>query len=245
MLLRAANGCFETFLLRRSARSAFAPDAYVFPGGALDDDDFSIEAAERTLDIDATRLHAEFRGLVTPHDAAALCIAALRELFEEAGVLFARPSDGGRAVSRAALADARARLRAGEASFPQVLRDLDRRVDAGALAFFSRWVTPPSEPRRYDTYFFVARMPDDQTPVADADETHDGRWIAPREALADFARGVLHLVYPTIKHLERLAAFDDLDAAIAFARSKPVITVAPYTSPQNGFKMPPELEGVW
>lgn len=240
MLLRPRAVGFEVFLLRRSAHSAFAPDAYVFPGGALDDDDSTVEASERTLDAQPERLQREFRGLVGPADAAALCVAALRELFEEAGVLFASS-----AASERAIEDGRARLRFGDARFSQVLHDLECRADIGALALFSRWITPPNEPRRYDTYFFIARMPADQTPVADADETHDGRWIAPSDALAAFERGDLHLVYPTIKHLERLTAFDDLDTLFAFTRSKPIVTVAPYTSPQNGFKMPPELEGVW
>jgi 8-oxo-dGTP pyrophosphatase MutT (NUDIX family) len=192
--------------------SAFAPDAFVFPGGAIDDDDFSPAASERTLGLEPARLHPEFRGLAAPRDAAALSIAALRELLEESGVLLAGP---------------------------------DGRADAGKLVLFSRWITPPNEPRRFDTYFFLARMPDDQTAVADAAETHDGRWIAPLDALAEFSRGALHLVYPTIKHLERLIAFDNLEALFAFARSKPVTTIAPYTSPQNGFKMPPDLEGTW
>ena len=236
MLLRPAVAGFEVYMLRRNARSAFAPDAYVFPGGVIDEGDSSPLARERVAGIETVG----FRGAAGADDAVALCVGALRELFEEAGVLLVDSP-----VDAAVLDAARRRLRSGEMSFAHALLDLDRHADAGALTFFSRWITPPNESRRYDTFFFVARMPEHQTPAADSDETHDGRWIAPGDALAECARGALHLVYPTIKHLERLAAFDDLGAFVAFAHAKPVIPVAPYTSPQNGFRMPPELEGAW
>ena len=245
MLLRPAAGGFEAFLVRRSTRSSFAPDAYVFPGGAIDAADASSQASERTLGLDPARLRAEFRESIEPAVAAAISIAALRELFEEAGVLFAVSLSGDALHDPGALSDARRRLRDDPVTFADVLRDLNCRADARALTFFSRWITPPGEPRRYDTHFFLARMPEHQTPLADADETHDGRWLSPRDALGAHARGEMHLVYPTIKHLERLATFDDLDALAAFARDKPIVTVAPYALPQNGFKIPPELENAW
>ncbi len=118
-------------------------------------------------------------------------------------------------------------------------------ADTQALTRFSHWITPPSEPRRYDTHFFFAVAPPDQVALADAIETHDGVWIPPAEALARQRAGTMHLVYPTIKHLERLTAFDSVEAAREFAKNKSVITVAPDTTADGGFVMPPDLENAW
>jgi recombination protein RecT len=110
-------------------------------------------------------------------------------------------------------------------------------ADAGVLTLFSHWVTPESERRRYDVHFFLTRLPAGQHPVADATETHDGLWVAPNEALARGDRGSLLLIYPTRKHLERLAQFQSIDELLSFARSKPIHTVlAPLTE---------SLEGLW
>jgi 8-oxo-dGTP pyrophosphatase MutT (NUDIX family) len=176
MLIRNATPGIEVLLLRRSATTAFAAGAFVFPGGALDDAD--ADSLERT---------------------------AVRELFEEARV----------------------------------------RLPEDALVRFSHWITPPGEARRFDTHFFVARAPNDQVARADERETHDLRWISPSDALAQYAVGALHLVYPTIKHLERLAEFADVDALLAYARAKKIVTVAPYALVVDGYAMPADLEGCW
>ena len=177
MLVRTkrANAGIEVFMVRRSARSPFAPDAVVFPGGALDPED------------------------------ADLAAAAVREFEEETGV----------------------------------------RLERSSLVPFSHWITPPNEGRRYDTHFFLAAAREDHAPVADEHETHDGRWLDPSDALEAEREGALRLMYPTIKHLERLAAFASVDALMTFARAKPIVTVAPPVSPDAGYVMPAELEGAW
>jgi recombination protein RecT len=240
MLLRPKAGRgFELFMLRRSARSAFAPDAFVFPGGALEPQDD--ETAQR-LEISDARLSVEARPLV---------VTALRELFEEAGVLFALDASGAPVGAQqiqprhAELQGLRERIARGETTFETALAGFKWRLDARPLAPFSHWLTPNSEARRFDTWFFAARTPAGQTPLADADETHDGRWIAPGDALAEQRAGTMHVVYPTIKHLERLAAFESVDEVLAFARSKQILTVAPDTSHELGYAMPAELEGRW
>jgi hypothetical protein len=121
------------------------------------------------------------------------------------------------AAERDRIDAARAQLRSGARSFEEVLRENDWYADASALVYFSHWITPPTEPRRYDTHFFLAIAPD-QLALADADETHDGVWIAPGDALQRYRDGTFRLVYPTIKHLERLAPFDSIDALTRFAR---------------------------
>jgi 8-oxo-dGTP pyrophosphatase MutT (NUDIX family) len=257
ILARPAAGGFEVFMLRRSSRSTFVPDAFVFPGGTVDDDDTSDDTRSRTLGLDAARLRSEFRATVPaelPADGAAideslasgLCVAALRELFEEAGVALARTAAGAPLGSDAheRMRDARGRLRSGSIAFVDVLRENDWYADAAALTYFSHWITPPTEPRRYDTHFFLAVAPD-QTAIADADETHDGLWIAPRAALERFRAGQFRLVYPTIKHLERIAPYSTIDALTEFARTKPVLTIMPTGSPYDDFAMPASLEDAW
>ena len=249
ILVRSASDAgLEVLLVRRSRRSAFAPDAYVFPGGALDERD-----REGALPMPEPRI-AESALLPSPLPRpdpltlGALRIAAARELLEEAGIVLARSqgvreSDG--VVAPEIRAAIRASLRNGRPSFVHVVTSFGLRPATEELVLFSRWITPPDEPRRFDAYFFVARTPDGQVATADAIETHDGLWLAPGEALAQYAIGRLHLVYPTIKHLERLAAFDDVDALLEFAARKPIVTIAPDRSPERGFSLPLSLEGSW
>jgi len=250
---------FEVYLARRSARSAFAPDAFVFPGGTIDAADASPQMQSRVLGLDAARVDAEFRAAVSNElrssepaiaraDACALLVAALRELFEEAGVLFAQTA-GGRLVVAAMLEERgataeRVRILNGSLAFADFLAAHDWYADAGALTLFSHWITPPSEPRRYNTHFFFASAPADQAALADADEMHDGIWIGPTRALEQYRNGTMHLVYPTIKHLERLANFDSIEAALAYAKSKPIVTIMPADAGED-FAIPPLLEGAW
>ncbi|MHB8177938.1 MAG: NUDIX hydrolase [Vulcanimicrobiaceae bacterium] len=259
MLLRDAPRGIELFMLRRSARSAFVPDAYVFPGGALDARDSEPATLGRMVGLDAARIRAEFRAEVPaalPTDvpapgedqAAGLYVAALRELFEEAGVLLACDAGGSGlrvTTSPQRIGELREGLHADALTFKQVLAAFDAYGDARALTLFSHWITPPNEARRFDTWFFLAAAPSAQNALADAGETHDGLWIAPAQALARHAQGQFHLVYPTVKHLERLTGFADMASLIAYAAGKPIVTIAPDTSPDVGFVLPVELEGRW
>jgi 8-oxo-dGTP pyrophosphatase MutT (NUDIX family) len=250
---------FEVYLARRSAASAFAPDAFVFPGGTIEAQDGSEAARARTIGLEPERIATEFRAtvppelpsdqpLVEPETAGALCIGALRELFEEAGVLLAR-TPGGAPIDAAStdwqrISAERAAVRNGACSFAEFLAAHDWYADARAVRLFSHWVTPPSEPRRYDTHFFLAAAPFDQAALADACETHDGLWIAPADALARAREGTMRLVYPTIKHLQRLAHFRSVEAAFDFAGIKPVLTVMPRDGAGN-FEIPASLENAW
>jgi 8-oxo-dGTP pyrophosphatase MutT (NUDIX family) len=226
MIARRGRTGIEFYLLRRSSRSAFMPDIYVFPGGRIEPNDAASRAREQ--------LAGE-----TNSPEPAWVYAAARETFEECGLLFAT-----RAVDAAELAEWRRRMLASAITFTELLDALDTRIDAAALRYFSRWITPAAEPRRFDTHFFVARAPDGQVAAADAHETHDGPWIAARDALARNAAGDFALSLPTVKHLERVGAFDSIDALLAYAAHKPIHTVMP--EPGDGrFAIPAALEGVW
>ncbi len=230
MVVREGTEGPLVFMVRRSARSAFLPDLYVFPGGRVD-------AADRE---DAARLLTGSAGPVDPVYA----LTAARETFEEVGLLFAdRPVEAG------ALAAARRALLAGETTFGQALRGLGVAVDASRLHYFSNWITPKGEfARRFDTRFFAARAPQDQVAEADAFEVSDGRWLRPADALAAHARGEIGLIFPTIKHLERIAPYATVDALLDFARTKPILTVSPELQEVRDGRvivMQPELENAW
>jgi recombination protein RecT len=218
----------QVFMVRRSARAVFLPDQYVFPGGRVDDED---------RDAAARRLH----GSAGEIDAA-YAMTAARETFEEVGLLFAD-----RPVHVEQLAGLRRAMHAGEIAFGDVLERLNVSIDASQLQYFSRWITPEAElaTRRFDARFFVARAPQDQVAEADATEVLDGRWIAPADALAANARGEINLIFPTIKHLERIAPYATVDELMTFARTKPIVTVSPDVQPGPRFLLVPELENAW
>lgn len=260
MLARPAPRGFELYMARRSRHSAFAADAYVFPGGAVEPQDFAEQTRARTLGLDDERIAVEFRAAIPselpsgepPVDrasAGALITAALRELFEEAGILLARTRGGdavnAKTIRSSEVQGARASIARGELSFERFLNARDWYADGGALALFSHWITPPSESRRFNAHFFVARAPTGQTGFADAAEMHEGVWIAPADALARGREGRFHLVYPTIKHLQRLATFGTLDDLETFARTKPILTMLPNATDARGFAIPPALEDAW
>ncbi|HZT14085.1 MAG TPA: hypothetical protein VFA29_14895 [Candidatus Baltobacteraceae bacterium] len=263
MLVRPAKHAgLEVYMLRRSEASHFVPDVYVFPGGALEAADMSAEMLARTRGIDEPALQAQFRiqpspSLPAPHDAptpreaAGLLVAGVRELFEEAGVLLAcRPSGepltGERMQSIAAVLEAaRPEVAQGRMRFDELLGRLDLQADARALTLFSQWITPPVYPRRYNAHFFVAIAGEDQAAAADALETHDGVWIAPHDALEACSHGTFSMVYPTIKHVERLAQFADTDSLLGFARTKAIYSVMPQTPGAHQFALPAELEYAW
>ena len=256
MLVRPRGGTagYEVFMLRRSAKSAFAPDVFVFPGGTVDEADSGPATLARIDGLGEDRLARLFRSTPTAllaDEAAelqhggrqALLVAALREVFEECGMLLT--AGQGDLEDTRELATLRAELHAGARTFGEILEILDVRADAGALELFSQWITPPGEStRRFDAHFFIARA-NAQSPRADTIETHDEVWIEPAEALRRNKAGTFAMVYPTIKHIERLAQFSSVDEVMAFARQKPIIRIMPNMTPQAGFVMPAELEYAW
>jgi 8-oxo-dGTP pyrophosphatase MutT (NUDIX family) len=207
MMLRAAGAGFAVYLTRRSERARFMPGAYVFPGGAVDAADGEPAARNRLF------------GAVDGIDGA-FAIAALRELFEEAGVLIACRHDGSPArIPPDSLRDLRRALVQGR-TFAALLSEDDLHLDARELVYYSNWITPLAEPLRFDTHFFIASPPEGQIAEADAVEVHDGVWLEPRAALDEAAHDRLQLMFPTRKHLERLAEFDSLERFLAHARQR-------------------------
>lgn len=264
MLVRPSGdeAAFEVYMLRRSETSHFVPDVYVFPGGTLDDADTSERALARARGVNPEDLRKQYRARIAPAfpapfgspeepQAAGLLIAAVRELFEEAGVLLACDASGNALSARDLephrdrLHTARAAVHSGELPFWKLLEELDLYADAHALALFSQWITPPVYPKRYNAHFFVALAEREQTALADALETHDGVWIEPQEALEKYELGKFRMVYPTIKHIERLAQFETAAQVMEFARTKTIYTIMPDTPAEREFSLPTDLEFAW
>ncbi len=216
MLVRDAPGdpatdghsAVEVFMLRRNLRSAFVAGASVFPGGAVDADDRLAPVSGLVHGVDAATADSR---LGVAQGGLGFWVAAIRESFEEAGVLLARDASTGAGVAPelvAALAPRRAAVASAEQSFAELLRPHGLVLDAGALRVFAHWITPEPAPRRYDTWFFVAPAPVGHTYEHDFDETVASEWVRPAAALERARRGELELIYPTFKSLQALARFE-------------------------------------
>lgn len=209
LLLRDEPEAFSVFLVRRHGGSGFMAGAHVFPGGVLDDADVPLGEmlVGRTADECAALL-----GEDDPARSAALFVTAIRETFEEAGVLLAEgaPED---------LAPLRAR-HAADDDFGALLRAAGLHLSGAALVPQARWITPTVEKRRYDTRFFVARAPAGQRATHDAKETTESCWMRPAEALDAEGRGELRLPPPTARTLEHLARFASVDEVFADAAAR-------------------------
>ncbi len=207
-------------MLRRNLRSDFVGGAYVFPGGSVDEGDREVEVLARVVGLDEVVAR---RRLGLTEGALPYFVAALRELFEEAGLLLASPASGGELLDdpdRARrLAEARLALNAGERTFADLLRAEDLLLEAGELAYLAHWVTPVGPPRRFDTRFFVAAAPRGQTAGHDEGETVDSRWLTPREALAAHAAGEMEMILPTVTNLRAIEGHHDVETAVAAVRA--------------------------
>ena len=213
----------EVLLLERHAASAFAPGALVFPGGKLDPIDATLpDGCVRwsAPDAWATRL-----GVADTGQARALLVAAVRETFEEAGVLLACHADGtalaDRPLPAAEVASVRDRMAARDGShdWARWLLRHGLLLDLDALVMWSWWVTPAGLPRRFDTRFLIAALPPGQHASHDAVETTAMRWTTPAAALSAYATGQLHVIYPTRCTLEQLDAHPTAAAAVRAARA--------------------------
>ena len=196
MLLRAARGGLEVLLTQRPATMAFAADMHVFPGGAVDAGDADPRVAKRSRPA-------------SDSEEAAARAAAVRELFEEAGVLLAEGRGAWPSSDR--VAEARAGLLDGNATIADVAETLDVDLRTDLLAPLSRWVTPPFVDRRFDVRFFAAELPAAATPSFVGDEVVAHRWITPRAALDERAAGTIGLWVPTSATLQQLEYVRSVD----------------------------------
>ena len=223
MLVRDAVQGIEVFMLRRARSMAFAASMLVFPGGRVDvrDTDDDLRWAGPSAQEWAQRMdcgQSEARGFIA---------AAVREVFEETGVLLAgTDGEGGRLADPAARRRARAALEVGEIPLSQLLEETGTDLRSDLLTYRAHWVTPEIEPRRYDTRFFVAELPAGQEPDGDTSEAEEAAWVRPEDALARHADGALALMPPTLVCLEDLAAAGSVSRAMTAPPAVP--RVLPY-----------------
>ena len=214
MLVRDAPE-LEVFMLRRNHSSAWIAGASVFPGGAIDEHDRDRSWVGRSTGWTDERAS---RALGVVSGGLAFFVGAIRETFEEAGVLLARGADG-RAVDggTAELHAERDALNDGRIDFAAVVARHDLVLATDELALFSHWVTPPGGPRRYDTWFFVARAPAGRYRHDDV-ELIESSWVRPAAALQAADEGAIDLILPTRRNLEALARFSLATDVLAAAR---------------------------
>ena len=227
ILLRPADTTpFEVLLLRRTGRAGFLANALVFPGGRVDPADAA--HAEHLLEPAGGPEQAAHR-LGEPVErldvARALWVAAMRETFEEAGVLLGAspPPD------ETTLQSMRAELNEGRLDFGAVLTRLQVRLDPTRLQYVARWITPEIEPKRFDTRFFLARVASDQAASHDDRETTQSAWVSPSEIVAECDAGRASLAPPTYRILETLARQPSIDAVFESRAELPPVVRPRFT----------------
>ena len=219
LLVRDSAHGVEVFMQQRATAADFG-GMYVFPGGKVDaiDGHDDIEALCVGLD---DRAASAWVGV--PSGGLAFWVAALRECFEECGVLLAYGADGSLIDPDAPAAHDRYRahqaaLQGGSSSLAQLCRAESLRLAVDRMTYFSHWITPEGPPRRYDTRFFIAAVPGDQQGRHDEWEATDSVWTRPEDALARRARGELQMITPTVTTLQSICAADNVAALLARVR---------------------------
>lgn len=228
LLLRdGASEEIEVFMMVRHHEIEFSSGALVFPGGSVDAGDGEIIARPELYSVgeggDATELSFK--------------IAAIRETFEESGILLARPRGSNELVDakQAAHIEAghRAALSERKTTFLDVLTEAGMVLALDALVPYARWITPEGMPKRFDTWFFLAAAPPEQLGAHDGRESTNSLWLSPREAIAGGESGRFKLPFPTTRNLIKLGKQPNVRAALDDARGKPVVTVMPVMTRLN------------
>ena len=251
LLRERAEGPYELFLMRRGRNQAFMGGAYVFPGGRLDEADADPELAVCIGGLSAADAKRLLQETDLPEATAlGLFVAAIRETFEEAGVLLARDVRGDLVdLSAPETADRFAAYRLELHENRMTLRDLAQREGLlyapDLLTPYSHWITPEIETRRFDTRFLLARLPEGQVPVHDRMELTESRWLTPAFALTEHAAGRIVLMPPTLKTIEELLTFSNAGQLFAAARSQRIPTILPdafWTADSFGIRLPHDSE---
>jgi 8-oxo-dGTP pyrophosphatase MutT (NUDIX family) len=230
------EGEIEVFMMVRHHQIEFNSGALVFPGGSVDPGDHEIAGKPELCD----------GGAGLDPQALSFRIAAIRETFEESGILLARPRGSNELLSAARAAKIGAAFRAAadkDKGFLKVLTDNGNLLALDELVPYAHWITPEGMPKRFDTHFFLAAAPPEQVGAHDGRESTDSIWISPREALAGGDSGRFKLPFPTTRNLIKLAKHRTVAAALDAARQDRIVTVMPVMTRLNGgrqLRIPPD-----
>lgn len=226
MLLRDGEPGLEVFMVVRHHQIDFASGALVFPGGKLDEGDKAPAIRARCDGADGVS-----------DDELAIQVAAIREAFEECGVLLARPNGSTSFVDGKRLEGMepwRNKLHKGEVPMADFLEQEDLHLACDALVPFAHWITPKMMPKRFDTYFYLAAAPDDHLAVHDGHESVDSVWIEPAAALKDAEEKRRTIIFPTRLNVEKLGRSLNVAAALSTAQATQVVTVEPVVREIDG-----------
>jgi 8-oxo-dGTP pyrophosphatase MutT (NUDIX family) len=228
MIVRDLAGGMQVLMLRRNSQSVWVGGAYLFPGGGVDPLDRGEEIAPYCRgrdDSDASRL------LGIESGGRGFFVAAVRECFEEAGILLATAGDAPLSFGDQPTADRftehRRRLNAGETTLAEICAAENLVLDLDRVGYFSHWITPEGAPRRYDTRFFVAVVPESQEALHDDSEVVASVWLEPADALARHKAGELDIMFPTMKNLEAIGRFRTAGELTAAAAAAEVPAILP------------------
>lgn len=204
----------------------FASGALVFPGGKADPQDFD------------ESLLSHLHGCDTKPDMRAVQVSAIREAFEECGVLLAYDESGAMigAQRLAGLQQYRELLNAGSLPLLKFLRQEKLTLACDQLTHFAHWITPPMMAKRFDTHFYLAVAPVDHLAIHDGYESVDSVWITPQQAIADAQAGKRIIIFPTLRNIEKLACSTSVTEAIDAAVENPVVSVIPWTEQRDDGK---------
>ena len=220
LLVRDGAGGLEIFMVERHHQIDFASSALVFPGGKVDAADG--DAALRPRCAGAGRLD---------DGELALRVAAVRETFEESGVLIARRRGATALLTQAEVGPIEARERsellAGRIAFGEIAARQGLELACDVLVPFAHWITPEFMPKRFDTHFFLVAAPPDQAAAHDGRESVDSLWIAVEQAIDDARAKRRSIIFPTLRNLVKLGRSRSVAAALERARREPIVTVLP------------------
>jgi 8-oxo-dGTP pyrophosphatase MutT (NUDIX family) len=224
---------FDVFLLKRHEKSSFMGGNYVYPGGRVDRDDGSLEICSFSKGVTIDEAQKILGGTFSPEESFAHWIAAIRELFEEAGVLLAYDQEGNlfqikNQDNREKFLYYRGSLQKGELGICDIAQKEGLFFALDQLKYYAHWITPEARSERFDTHFFLARYPSGQEASHDERETTVGIWITPRDALDENMKGEVALSPPTLKTLEDLSRFKTINEVFTSLRNteiKPILPV--------------------
>lgn len=234
ILLRDGRISPEVLMLERHSNSVFLPDMYVFPGGRVEDQDHGL--AEHMTGFTADQARAALP-VVEEELALGFFVAAIRETFEECGLLLARRRGESKLIDAAGateLARHRLEVQEGTTSFRELIEKERLDLAADLLEVHAHWITPDTSPLRYDTIFFSALAPKGHLALHDGIESTKHIWMRPEDALEQRARQELRMIFPTTCNLETLAGFKNASAALKASGKREVVTVLPVVRERDG-----------
>ena len=234
MLLRDSPQGMEVFMVVRHHQIDFASGALVFPGGKVDKQDRD----ERVI----SRLSAYPKAET---DQGTLRAAAIREAFEESGILLARRKGGSAVVGDSDLDRWREGLNKHTLTLGDLLVEGNLELACDDLAHFSHWITPEFMPKRFDTHFYLARVPADQIAGHDGHENVDSVWIRPKQVIEDAANKTRTVIFPTLSNVVRLAQYDSVEEAFAGTLRSTIVPIRPWmeTRPDGRYVCIPKDAG--